>query len=86
MLSRGEDYAFQRPSLTRHKIRQLELRAGAPPRHGKPAPDGISHKNPAQRAAERALSEQAEHAYQRLVNDWQRQRPKGADAATGERR
>ncbi len=86
MLIRGEDYAFQRPSLTRHKIRQLELRAGAPRRHGKPAPDGISHKNPAQRAAERLLSEQAEHSYQRLISDWQRKRPKGADAATGERR
>ena len=29
LLSRGEDYAYGRPSLTREKIRQLELRAGA---------------------------------------------------------
>jgi transposase len=29
MLSRGEDYAFARPSLTREKIRKLELATGA---------------------------------------------------------
>jgi hypothetical protein len=34
MLTRGEDYAFQRPSMTRHKIRQLELAAGAPRQKG----------------------------------------------------
>jgi transposase len=30
MLTRGEDYAFQQPSLTRKKLRRLELTAGAP--------------------------------------------------------
>lgn len=28
MLTRQEDYAFARPSLTAHKLRELELRAG----------------------------------------------------------
>jgi hypothetical protein len=30
MLTRGEDYARQQPSLTKRKLRQLELKAGAP--------------------------------------------------------
>ncbi len=29
LLTREEDYAFQRPSMTRHKIRQLQLLTGA---------------------------------------------------------
>jgi transposase len=32
MLTRGEDYAHQRPALTKKKQRQLELTAGAKPR------------------------------------------------------
>ena len=35
LLTRGQDYAFGRPSLTRHKLRRLELMAGDPPRRGK---------------------------------------------------
>ena len=30
MLTRGQDYAHQQPSLTRKKLRQLEITAGAP--------------------------------------------------------
>ncbi len=30
MLTRGEDYAHQQPSLTRKKLRRLEITAGAP--------------------------------------------------------
>src|SRR6185295_14999857 len=30
LLSRGEDYAFAQPSLTKKKLRRLELQAGAP--------------------------------------------------------
>jgi transposase len=39
LLTREQDYAFQRPSLTRKKLRGLELRAGAqrqPGRHDLP--------------------------------------------------
>ena len=36
LLSRGEDYAHQQPSLTAKKLRLLELRAGAPTRKGTP--------------------------------------------------
>src|SRR5262249_16119192 len=38
MLSRGEDYAFSRPSLAREKIRRAELLAGAPRRKGQRNP------------------------------------------------
>ena len=34
LITRGEDYAFQRPSLTEKKLRALELRAGMPSRRG----------------------------------------------------
>ena len=30
MLTRGEDYAFQSPSLVRKKLRNAELKSGAP--------------------------------------------------------
>ena len=30
MLTRSEDYAHQQPSLTRKKLRRLEITAGAP--------------------------------------------------------
>ena len=34
MLTRGQDYAHQQPSLTAQKLRRLELTAGAPELHG----------------------------------------------------
>ena len=34
MITRGEDYAFARPSLTAKKLRALELKAGMPSRRG----------------------------------------------------
>jgi transposase len=74
MISKGQDYAFQRPSLTAQKLRALELRAGAPPRRGqKGKAAGYSLKDV--RAREKALAEQAEHAYRQLVADWQAKAP-----------
>ena len=69
MLTRGEDYAHQQPSLTAKKLRQLELKAGAT-RHTKAAA-GIFSANRAIRAAEKQLAEQAEISYKRLVQDQQ---------------
>jgi transposase len=37
MLTRGQDYAHQQPSLTAQKLRRLEITAGAPVRKGKPS-------------------------------------------------
>jgi len=83
LLTRGEDYAFARPALVARKIRALELAAGAPRRKPGPKPDPV-WKTAAQDAVERRLAEQAEHAYRRLVTDWQSSGPKvGAGATPG---
>jgi transposase len=81
MLSRGEDYAFARPSLTREKIRKLELAIGAERRKGKRNPVRI-FATPAQHRLEKELAAQAEIAYRRLAQDWQPVM-KGAGAAPG---
>ena len=67
MLKRREDYAHQQPSLTKKKLRRLELTAGAP-KYAKTA-RGTWSTNDAIRQAERALATQAEASYKRLVND-----------------
>ena len=85
MLTRSEDYAHQRPALTKKKLRQLELTAGAPARTKAAA--GIWSTNRAILHAERALAEQAEVSYKRLVLDQQAGGParKVGASATPER-
>jgi transposase len=68
MLTRGQDYAYGQPSLTRNKLRQLELAAGAPRYQGGRS---VWSTNKAMRQAERELALQAERAYRRTVADWQ---------------
>ncbi len=82
MLTRGEDYAHQKPLLTKKKLRALELTAGAQPRTKKAA--GVWSTNRAIREAERELAEQAEASYKRMLKDWQAGSGKkvGASAAT----
>jgi transposase len=81
MLTRGEDYAFGQPSLTKKKLRRLDLKAGAERGQVKP---GIWAANKAIRTAERELAHQAELAYQRTVADWQAATSaKGASATPG---
>jgi transposase len=83
LLTRSEDYAYQQPSLTRRKLRRLELSAGAEQRRG--TRTGRSAANSAIRQAERELASQAEAAYKRTVSDWQatRAKRKGAGATQG---
>ncbi|HEX3362561.1 MAG TPA: IS110 family transposase [Solirubrobacterales bacterium] len=73
MLTRGEDYAFARPTLVAQKVRSAELAAGAPPRCGgrgtRPTVSATERKK-----LEKELAAQAEVAYRRLVADW---RPAG---------
>jgi transposase len=76
LLTKGQDYAFGRPSLTRHKLRRLELIAGNPSHRGRRSGSKTSKR---EQAHERELSEQFELAYRRLVQDWQ-QKPKGNGA------
>jgi hypothetical protein len=69
MLTRGEDYAHQQPSLTRKKLRRLEITAGAPKytRRAK----GIWATNDLMRTADLELAQQAETSYNRVVQDQQ---------------
>ena len=88
MITRGEDYAFARPSLTAKKLRALELKAGMPARRGqKGTASGYSLKDV--RTREKALAEQAERAYAQMVADWQAKAPAnrnvGVAAANGAR-
>jgi transposase len=68
LLTREQDYAYQQPSLTKKKLRRLEIAAGAERYTAKAA--GIWSANDAVREAERELARQAEVAYARTVRDW----------------
>jgi len=69
MLTRSEDYAHQQPSLTKKKLRRLEITAGAPKNTRRSA--GIWSTNDLMRQAERELALQAEASYKRMVTDQQ---------------
>ena len=80
MLSNDEDYAFARPSLTREKIRKLELATGAERQKGRRIGVWATRE---QHRLDRQLAAQAEIAYRRLVQDWQPAISKGTAAAPG---
>ncbi len=69
LLSRGEDYAHQQPSLTAKKLRLLEIRAGGQTLKG--TNTGTWATRQKMRSAERELARQAEASYRRTVTDWQ---------------
>ena len=75
MITEGEDYAFQRPSLTQQKLRALELRAGVPSRRGQKG-RAAAYSLKEVRRRENDLAEQAEQAYRQLVANWQTKAPK----------
>ena len=83
LLTRGEDYAHQQPSLTAKKLRLLEIRAGSPTLRGQRT--GTWATRQAMREGERKLAEQAEASYARAVSDWQAAAPKkeGASVTPG---
>jgi transposase len=76
LLTKGEDYAFERPQLTQRKLRRLELAVGEPRRRGRAC--GVAGKDADREATELAAAERAEAAYRRLVADW---KASGADSA-----
>ena len=73
MLNRPEDYAHQQPSLTRKKLRRLEITAGAAKNTSRAA--GIWSTNQMMRQAELELARQAEVSYKRTVTDQQASAP-----------
>src|ERR1700676_1647676 len=79
LLTREEDYAFERPSLTRRKLRGLELKA-KDGRRSWPSGHALSTKQ--DRAREVEVAEQVEPPYRRLVADWQSRPPKSGAGAT----
>jgi hypothetical protein len=85
MLTRSEDYAHQQPSLTRKKLRRLEITAGAPKYSRRAA--GIWSTHDLMRTAELELARQAEVSYKRMVHDQQAGAParKVGASATPER-
>jgi transposase len=85
MLTRDQDYAHQQPSLTRKKLRRLEITAGAPKYTRRSA--GIWSTNEIMRDAELALARQAEASYRRMVQDQQAGAParKAGASVTPER-
>jgi hypothetical protein len=82
MLTHEEDYAFARPSLTREKLRRLELLTGAEPNRGRRHAEVVFAPRH-QHELERELAAQAETAYKRLTADWATQPRTSAGAAAG---
>jgi transposase len=80
LLTREEDYAFERPSLTRRKLHGLELKA-KDGRRSWPSGHALSTKQDRDRETE--FAEQIETAYRRLVEDWQPKPKSGAGATRG---
>jgi transposase len=75
LVTKGEDYAFARPSLVAHKRRSLELAAGAKSRRGPVAGPSHDYHVKQLRDAEKVLVEQEERAYEVLVAHWQPHKP-----------
>jgi transposase len=88
MITKGQHYAFTRPSLTANKLRALELKAGKPSRRGQKG-SAAAYSLKDVRARENAIAEQAERTYAQLVADWQGKAPakakEGVAAANGAR-
>ena len=75
LLNRGEDYAWVRPALQARKLRNLELRAGLPPRFGQRGA-AYDYNIRGIRQRERQAAEGAEAAYRRLTDAWAQAGPK----------
>lgn len=75
LVTKGEDYAFARPSLDAHQRRRLELAAGAESRRGPVRGATHDYHIKPLRDREKEIVEHAERAYEVMVAHWQPQRP-----------
>jgi transposase len=76
LLTKQQDYLYERPALTFRKLRQLELVAGAPKRSNPRGSRGPATPDvPAQWKSEREEAKRIEDDYKATVADWQPQRP-----------
>lgn len=82
LLHDEEDFAWNRPALTAIKRRALELQAGLPARKGSKKGIAADYSLKHVRDRERAMAEQAERSYARMVGRWRAQpKAKGTGAA-----
>jgi len=81
LLTHEEDYAFGRPSLTRRKLRALELKTREGWRRGRYSGPRV-HETKKDREREVEFAGQIESAYRRLVEDWQPKPGKSGAGAT----
>jgi transposase len=76
LLTKQQDYLYERPALTFRKLRRLELTAGAPKRHnagGRHAP--VTADIPSQWKVERAEAVRIETQYRTATANWEPHRP-----------
>ena len=79
LITKGEDYAFARPSLSAHKRRKLELAAGATSQRGPIRGATYDYHVKELHDQERAPVEHAERANEVMVGHWQPQKPSASD-------
>jgi transposase len=79
LLTKQQDYIYERPALTFRKLRKLELAAGAPKRSNPRGRSGpATPDTPAQWATEREIAQRIEDDYRVAVADWKPQGPASA--------
>ena len=85
ILTKDEDYTWDRPALLQWKLRKLELKAGHPSRRGgKQKGSAAAYSNKSVRDSEREAISNAEEQYRRFVATWKQQSPKERTGATNE--
>ena len=85
ILSKDEDYTWNRPALLQWKLRKLELKAGHPSRRGgRQKGSAAAYSNKSVRDSERETIANAEDEYRRFVATWKQQSPKERSGATNE--
>ncbi|MFY1991988.1 transposase [Achromobacter xylosoxidans] len=80
VLTHNEPFAWDRPALTTHKLRVLELQSGMPAQHSSRKGSAAAYSLKSVRDQEWAVAEQAERTYQRLFSRWKQARPKGRES------
>ena len=85
ILTKDEDYTWNRPALLQWKLRKLELKAGHLSRRGgRQKGSAAAYSNKSVRDSERETIANAEDEYRRFVATWKQQSPKGRSGATNE--
>jgi len=85
MMSKDEDFIWDRPALLQWKLRKLELKAGHPSRRGgKQKGSAADYRKKSVRDAEREMIGNAEEEYRRFVATWKTRPPKGRPGAANE--